>query len=193
MPARIWKAEQAERQIRDMPEQSEFLTKRFRLTPIGPDQVSDDWLRWTGDAELMGQMNAPARKMRRVDLQQYVAAGKKSGRAIIGIYDRQNNAHAGIYEIQLSPQHKNATFNVLIDQKRYVLSVILRETDPVLLRFLKERYGIQKAVAKVVDTYLPALRYYEEVQWMKEGVLRGEHRSVDGTRRVDVIQFGKLL
>jgi hypothetical protein len=133
------------------------------------------------------------RKMRRRDLQQYVAAAKKIGHAIVGIYEKQNNAHAGIYEIQLSPQHKNVTLNVLIDQKRYDLSVILRETEPVLLKFLKERYGMQKAVAKVVETYLPALRYYEEAQWMKEGVLRGEHPSLDGKRRVDVIQFGKLL
>lgn len=176
-----------------MPEQSEFLTKRFRLTPIGPDQVSDDWVRWTGDAELMRQMNAPVRKMRRRDLQQYVVAAKKGGRAIVGIYEKQNGAHVGIYEISLSPQHKNVTLNVLIDQKRYDFSIVLRETDPVLLKFLKERYGMQKAVAKVVETYLPALRYYEDVQWMKEGVLRGEHPSLDGTRRLDVVQFGRLL
>lgn len=176
-----------------MSEQSEFLTKRFRLVPIGPDQVSEDWVRWTGDAELMRQMNVPLRKLRRRDLQQYVIASKKGGLAIVGIYEKQNGAHAGIYEIQLTPQHKSVTLNVLVDPKRYDLSNVLRETDPVLLKFLKERYGMQKAVAKVVETYLPAVRHYEGSQWMKEGVLRGERPSVDGTRRLDIIQFGKLL
>lgn len=176
-----------------MHEQSEFETKRFRLTSIGPDQVSDDWVRWTGDAQLMRQINVPLRKLKRRDIQQYVIAAKKTGRAIVGIYEKQSGAHVGIYEIALNSQNRNVTLNVLIDQQRYDLSIVLRETDPVLLKFLAARYGMQKAVAKVVETYLPAVRHYEETEWMKEGILRGEHPSVDGSRRLDVIQFGKLL
>lgn len=176
-----------------MPEQSELQTKRFRLSPIGPDQVSDDWVRWTGDAQLMRQVNVPLRKLTRRDIQQYVVAARKTGRTIVGIYEKQSGAHIGVYEIALDPQNRNVTLNVLINQKRYDLSVVLRETDPVLLKFLAAHYGMQKAVAKVVETYLPAVRHYEATEWMKEGVLRGEHPSVDGSRRLDVIQFGKLL
>ena len=85
------------------------------------------------------------------------------------------------------------TIDVLVDQRRYDLANVLRETDPVLLNYLAGRFGLEKAVAKIVETYRPAILHFEQSGWLKEGVLRQENPAVSGQGRLDVVQFGKLL
>jgi hypothetical protein len=176
-----------------MAESLELMTKRFRLSPISPDKVSDNWLGWTRDPVIMAQLNARPAKLTRADLQRYVAVSWKSKRAILGIYARASGDHIGLYEGSIDSRNDNVTLDVLIDQRRYGLSNVLAETDPVLLKFLATQRGIEKAIALVVETYAPAIKHYEATGWLKEGVLRQEHPAAIGTGRVDVVQFGRLL
>ena len=176
-----------------MPRFSELLTKRFRLAPIGPDKVSDDWVRWTGDPILMSQLNARAMRLTRADIQGYVAAAWRSRRMIIGIYARPTTQHVGLYEAVVDGRHGNLTLDVLVDQHRYDLSNVLSETDPALLDFFVSQHRIEKAIALVVETYAPLIRHYEGTGWLREGVLRQEYQAVAGTRRLDAVQFGRLL
>lgn len=171
----------------------EILTKRFRLTPITPVTVTDDWLRWTSDQELMGQMNARVLKLTRTDLQRYLVTAQQQKRAVVGIYARKDGVHVGLYETEISEEHRNVTIDVLVDQRRYDLANVLRETDPALLSYLAARFGLEKAVAKVVETYKPVILHFEQTGWLKEGILRKESPSISGIERLDVIQFGKLL
>ncbi len=141
----------------------------------------------------MGQLNARVAKLTRADLRRYVLAARKSGRSIVGIYTRAGGDHVGLYETEVNPQHANVAINVLIDQKRYDLTNVLSETDPVLLDFLAKARGVEKAVAMIVETYVPAIRHFESTRWHKEGILRQEYPSANGSRRLDVVQFGRLL
>jgi hypothetical protein len=172
----------------------EILTKRFRLTPITPVMVSDEWLRWTSDPQLMGQMNARVAKLTRADLQRYLVEAQRQKRAVVGIYGRKDRSHIGLYETEINEENRLVTIDTLIDQHRYDLANILRETDPALLSYMAGRFGLEKAVAKVVETYKPLILHLEESGWLKEGVLRQENPSaVAGFDRLNVIQFGKLL
>jgi hypothetical protein len=176
-----------------MSEKKELLTKRFRLSPLTPDKVSDNWIRWTGDPVLMSQLNARTARLSRADLQRYVTAAWQRKRTILGIYAKANGDHIGLYEAAIDPRNANVTLDVLVDQQRYDLSNVLSETDPVLLEFLARQRGVEKAVAMVVETYIPAIRHFEATGWLKEGLLRQEYPAVAGNRRLDVIQFGRLL
>jgi hypothetical protein len=176
-----------------MSENKELLTRRFRLAPITRDKVSDNWIRWTGDPVLMSQLNARPAKLSRADLQRYVASAWQQKRAILGIYAKADGDHIGLYEAAIDRRNANVTLDVLVDQQRYDFSNVLSETDPVLLEFLAKARGIEKAVALVVETYAPAIRHFEATGWLREGLLRQEYPAVAGNRRLDVIQFGRLL
>jgi hypothetical protein len=176
-----------------MSEKRELLTRRFRLIPVSPDRVSDNWIKWTADPVLMSQLNARTAKLTRADLQRYVVSAYKRKRTIVGIYVKANGDHIGLYEAAIDPRNANVTLDVLIDQQRYDLSNVLSETDPVLLDFLARERGVEKAIALVVETYVPAIKHFEATGWKREGLLRQEYPAVDGKRRLDVIQFGRLL
>jgi hypothetical protein len=171
----------------------ELLTKHFRLAPMRPDMVSDNWVRWSRDPVLMAQLNARALQPTRADIQRYVVASWKSKRMIIGIYALANGEHIGIYEATIDPRHGNVRLDMLVDQHRYAMSRVLPETDPALLRFFAEEHRVEKAMAQVVETYTALISHLEGTGWLKEGVLRQEHVAVSGNRRLDAVQFGRLL
>lgn len=176
-----------------MSEKRELLTRRFRLSPVSPDRVSDSWIRWTADPVMMSQLNARTAKLTRADLQRYVVSAYKRKRTIVGIYAKANGDHVGLYEAAIDQRNANVTLDVLIDQQRYDLSNVLSETDPVLLDYLAKERGVEKAVAQIVETYVPAIKHFEATGWLREGLLRQEYPAVAGNRRLDVIQFGRLL
>ena len=176
-----------------MPQITDVRTKRFRISPISPDKVSDAWIRWTSDPVLMAQMNARVIKVTRADLQRYVAAAWKTKRMILGIYTLTDGDHIGLYEAAIDPRNANVTFDTLVDQQKFILPNVLSETDPALLEFLGKQLRLEKAVAQIVETNAPLIRHYEGTGWVKEGVLRQEVEAVAGGRRLDMVQFGRLL
>jgi len=62
-----------------------------------------------------------------------------------------------------------------------------------LLEFLGKQLRLEKAVAQIVETNAPLIRHYESTGWVKEGVLRQEVEAAAGGRRLDMVQFGRLL
>lgn len=172
---------------------SGLTTAHFKLRLMTPAMVTDRWVGWTRDPVLMAQLNSRLLNLSRIDIQGYVANAIASKRAIIGIFSKRNDEHVGLYEAVADPQHRNVTIDVLVDREQHDLQKVLRETDPVLLADLRSRFKMEKAVTMVVGTYLPAIRHFESTGWNREGVLREDYPSADGTSRVDVVQFGKEL
>jgi hypothetical protein len=179
--------------MKPMSQITELLTKRFRLAPISPDKVSDNWVRWTGDPVLMSQLNARVMKLTRADIQRYVAAAWKNRRMIIGIYARTTGDHIGLYEAAVDARNASVKLDMLIDPQGYSLSDVLSETDPPLLGFFAKQHRVEKAIAQVVETNSALISHLAATGWHKEGVLRQEYAAVAGNRRLDAVQFGLLL
>jgi hypothetical protein len=176
-----------------MPQKSEILTKRFRLAPISPDKVGEDWVRWSRDPVLMSQLNARVVQLTRADIQRYVAASWKNKRMVIGIYALFDGAHIGIYEAAIDARHGNVRIDMLVDPQRYALPNVLPETDPALLDFFATEHRIEKAIVQAVETNTPVIRHLEATGWRREGVLRKEYVAASGNRRLDAVQFGRLI
>jgi hypothetical protein len=176
-----------------MTRKSELLTKGYRLTPISPDKVSDNWIRWMNDPVLSSRRNVRAVKVTSADLQRHVVMSWKGGHMIIGIYARANGDHIGLYTLSIDRGNGNVTLDAMIGQQGYDLSSVLSQTDPVLLDFLAKEHRIEKAATLVVETNAPFIRHLEATGWQKEGVLQQEYPALSGGRRLDAIQFGRLL
>jgi hypothetical protein len=171
----------------------DLLTPNYRLRLMTPAMVTDRWVGWTADKSLMGKLNSKTLKLKKPDVQRYVASAIAGRRAIVGIFRLTDGDHAGLYEIALDRRHRIASLDILVDLKRYGLREVLTETDPVLLADLKNRFGVEKASVMVPVTFVEAIRHFESAGWMKEGLLRAEYPAVEEGKRTDVVHFGQLL
>jgi hypothetical protein len=171
----------------------DLFTPNYRLRLMTPAMVTDRWVGWTADRSLMNKLNSKTLKLKKADIQRYVASVTSGRRAIIGIFRLADGDHVGLYEIALDHRHRVANLDVLIDLKRYSLNDVLSETDPVLLADLKNRFGVHKAAAMVPITFKEAIGHFESAGWLKEGVLRAEYPAVEEGKRTDAVHFGQLL
>jgi hypothetical protein len=145
------------------------------------------------DPVLTSQLNVEALKVTRADLQRHVVDTWERGQMIIGIYARVSGDHIGLYTVSVDRRNGNVGLDAMIGQQRYDLDSVLSETDPVLLDFLAKEHRAEKAATVVVETNVPLIRHLETTGWQKEGVLRQEYQATSGGRRLDGVQFGRLL
>ena len=171
----------------------DLFTPNYRLRLMTPAMVTDRWIGWTADRSLMNKLNSKTLKLKKADVQRYVASAIAGRRAIVGIFRLADGDHAGLYEIALDQRHRLANLDILVDLKRYSLEGVLGETDRVLLADLNIRFGVQKAAALVPATFKEVIRHFESAGWLKEGILRSEFPGVEADERVDAVQFGQLL
>jgi hypothetical protein len=168
-------------------------TENYRLLLMRPDMVTDAWVQWANDRVLMRQINSKLRKTTRAHIQDYVLKATLDKRAIIGIFERATMAHVGVCEILFDQVHRNANLDILIDFKSHDLRRIMDEAIPALLQDLKSRFGAEKAVILAPQSYQSLVEYLNQSQWQKEGVLRAEFPHASENRRMDGLQYGRLI
>lgn len=171
----------------------EFATKNFVLRYMTPPMVTERWVSWTSNNFLMGQINSRTTNLNKIDLQRYVATAIKNQRAIFGIFRKSDFEHIGLYDVMVDMRHRIANLDVLVEIPKIDLHTTLSETDPFFLAYLRHKMGFQKAAAQVPATFKDLLKHYEKSGWLKEGILREELPGLKANRRVDAVQFGKLL
>lgn len=160
-------------------------------------ETASEWVVWGNDARVRRALNAPARPITLQNIVDYLRDGPKNGRYCIGIARRVAGRPAekmiGVFEVLITAGHRNATIDMILDPDAPDAYLAISATMPQLLAELAKR-GIEKAVAKVIARHELALRYLLSSDWKKEAELRHELvDATDPTKRVDVLQFGKLL
>ena len=167
-------------------------TARFRLRSLIPVDVTERWLKWSADPEVMGPLNAPVAPMTRRDLEAYIAGFDNSNGYLVGIFTRPENRLIGFYMISVERPHAVASFNVLIGDKAYWGQKVINETRAALLDLLFAERGVEKAYGRPLARNFPAVFNYQAQGWKLEGVLRGQVKSVTDGSRLDQYQFGML-
>ena len=165
-------------------------TDRFYLRLLTPEDASERWSAWLGDIEVMEPLNTRLRKPTIAQLRKHIAGYDQKTRLLIGIFDRANDLHVGLYGIDLDLRHGLATFNVMIGDKAYWGRGTVLETRAALLDRLFLRMEIEKAVGMPMARNFPAIFNYRAQGWKLEGVLKEHRVSSHRKGRVDQLQFG---
>lgn len=167
-------------------------TEHYILRSLTAQDVSENWLRWSHDPEIMNPINTPVMQAKRENLQNYVRTFDRKAAYIIGIYSKANGAHVGIYQLSLSLQQRTITFNVLIGEKSHWGRNAVIETRAALLDYFFETCGMEKAIGMPLARNFPMIYNYKAQGWKLEGILRQQCMSMDGNKRFDQYQFGLL-
>jgi hypothetical protein len=168
-------------------------TQNYHLALMQPNMITDAWISWANNGPIMRQVNAKTRKANRADIVDYVLDAMAKQRAILGIFSKSNAAQIGIVEVLFDQNHRNMNLDILIDFKTFNSKSVLDEILPALLGELKARFGAEKAVVVLPETYLALTSYFEESTWRKEGTLRSELPHATENRRINAVQFGLSL
>jgi RimJ/RimL family protein N-acetyltransferase len=166
-------------------------TDRFRLRSLKPSDVSERWLRWVADAEIVHPLNAPVRQLTRQELAGYVASFDNRRQYLVGVFEKTAGAHIGFFWIEVDA-HDAATFNVVIGAKDWWGKGVVNECRAALLDYFFDEAKVAKACGGPLARNFPAIFNYKAQGWIYEGALRGHFRSVVDGSRLDQLRFRLL-
>lgn len=167
-------------------------TARFRLRSLKPADVSQRWLGWAKDPDVMGPLNAPVSNMTPQELANYIATSDNNARFLIGVFDKETGIQIGFFMIDVDKTHHFATFNLVIGEKSWWGKGVVNEARGALLDHFFDERGIHKVCGGPLARNFPAIFNYKAQGWRHEGTLRGQCQSVADGSRLDQYQFGLL-
>jgi RimJ/RimL family protein N-acetyltransferase len=167
-------------------------TARFIVRSTTPADASDRWCDWSGDPDIMGPLNVPARRMTKQDLVRYISNFDDNRGYLIGIFTKAMSQQIGFFMVEINKLHATASFNLVIGDKQYWGKGVVNEVRAALLDEFFENRGIEKAYGTPLARNFPAVFNYKAQGWKLEGVMRGHCKAVTDDARLDQYQFGML-
>lgn len=170
----------------------EFSTGRFLVRSLRPADITQRYVDWWNDPQVMAGI---ARPMRRMTVEQHRQRIERqfNNRTNFhwGYFDKEKDLLVGFLTIFYTPFHKVAELNTVIGDRDYWGQEILLEMVDAGFEFLFETLGAEKLTGKAIARNLPTIFINKALGFKVEGVLRQEWRYEDG-QRMDVIAFGML-
>ncbi len=164
-------------------------TRRFIVRTLTPLDANPRWIAWAADKEVMDPLNVAVRAWSTPELQRYIAGFDQVAHLLVGVYDKKGGNQIGFYMIDVDPQHRLATFNVVIGDRAFWGEKVVNETRAALLDYVFTRRGVDKAVGHPLARNFPAIFNYRAQGWRLEGILKAHRAAFDGSGRLDQYSF----
>ncbi len=156
-----------------------------------PEDITDRYIAWAKDPELMENLNTPARIVNRKQLESYIKKFDNRTKFHLGVFDKTNDHHLGFFTVYSDTKNRSAQTNVVIGDRDYWGKGVVLEARGAILDFLFDVLGVQKVWGTPFERNFPSIFNYKAQGFTCEGVLRKHVVSVQG-KRVDQYIFGLL-
>lgn len=166
-------------------------SENFFLRSMTPTDITNRYIDWAKDAELMENLNAPPREIDREQLTRYLKRFNNRTSYHLGLFSKDSGLHVGFYTVFIDPRARTAQTNVVIGDRDFWGKGVVLETRAVIIDFLFDRLGIERIWGSPFERNFPSIFNYKAQGFVCEGVLRRHGVRVNG-ERVDQYIFGLL-
>lgn len=165
-------------------------TDRFVVRSGAREDVTDDFLAWLADPEVMIGLNLPQRKLSRTQAVRYVLAHDNRTRFFLLVCDKADGRAIGFFIVTADPKHRCAETSVVIGDRDYWGKNVVIEVRSAILDFLFDTLDMHKVLGKPHGRNFSSIFNYKAMSFECEAVLREQMRAVDdGTARLDQLIF----
>ena len=166
-------------------------TERFILRSMAPTDITNRYIAWAADAELMQNVNSPPRDMSREQLARYVGRFNNRSSFHLGVFCKEDGLQIGFYNVHCDLRSRTAQTAVIIGDRNFWGQKVVVETRGRILEFLFDEVGMEKVWGTPFDRNFPSIYNYKAQGFQLEGILRSHRVAADG-RRVNQYMFGLL-
>ena len=167
-------------------------SERLVLETLTPANMSDDYIAWLQDPEILKYLEIRHSKQTREKIITFVQSMLESDdNLLMGIFLQDGKKHIG--NIKLGPVHKiypRADIGIIIGDKNSWGKGYASEAIDTLCRIAFETLGLRRVQAGAYASNGGSIKAFEKVGFKKEGVLK-DHWILDG-KPEDEILFARL-
>ena len=168
-------------------------TERFVVRSMRPSDLTDNYLKWIADPELMRNLNTqPMIKTREAEADR-LKAYDNSSNFQFGAFVKPDNELIGFFQVRIDRPHKLAEVSVVIGNRDWWGRGAVVEARGAIIDFLFDRLKLEKIWGMPQARNFAAIANYRKQGFRLEGVLRGHNESAyDKGRRLDFAVFSML-
>jgi RimJ/RimL family protein N-acetyltransferase len=168
-------------------------TERFIVRSMGPNDATDNYMKWIADPDLMRNLNtAPMIKTREEEMAR-LKSYDNSSNFQFGAFVKPDNLLIGFFQVRIDRHHKLAEVSVVIGNREWWGRDVVIEARGAILNFLFDRLKLEKIWGMPQARNFAAVANYRKQGFRLEGILRGHNESAyDRTKRLDFAVFSLL-
>lgn len=168
-------------------------TERFIVRSMTGNDLTENYMKWIADPELMRNLNTlPMHKTREEEAQR-MKAYDNSTNFQFGAFTRQDNKLIGFFQVRIDRPHKLAEISVVIGDRQWWGRNAVLEARGAIIDFLFDRLKLEKIWGMPQVRNFAAVANYRKQGFRLEGVLRGHNESAyERGKRLDFAVFSLL-
>ena len=167
-------------------------TNGFILKSLTPADVTERFLAWLSDKEMLEGLNIADIQFDAPKLKNFISQFDNQRNYFIGIFDKKSSLLVGFYTIDVNLLHKTALLTTGIGEKAYQGRHTLWATIDALLDYFYAVRDIHKFVGRILSSNIKMLfNFKDNPRFILEAVLKDECLLTSG-ERVDVLSFASF-
>ena len=166
-------------------------SENYFLRSMTPTDITNRYIDWAKDAELMENLNTPPKEIDREQLIRYLKRFNNKTSYHLGLFTKESGLHIGFYTVFVDARTRTAQTNVVIGDRDFWGKGVVLETRAVIIDFLFDALGMERVWGSPFERNFPSIFNYKAQGFTCEGVLRKHGLRVSG-ERVDQYIFGLL-
>ena len=167
-------------------------TTRFTLTSMLREDVTEAFVTWMADPEVMVGLNMHRRRLTRVQAVRFVLGFDNHKRFCLGIKDKVTKSLIGFFILDCDPIQQCTETSVVIGDKNFWGKNVVMETRSCLLDFLFNHMKMVKVIGRPHGRNFSSIYNYKALGFTCEAVLRQQMKAIQGEQRLDQLVFGIL-
>ena len=163
-------------------------TNRLYLKPLSLEHVSDAYVNWLNDAEVIRYLESGG-DYTREKLQDFLSYVEKNKILFWAIHLKSNNKHIGNIKIDpINHRHGFGEYGILMGERSEWGKGYAREASEIVIQYcFSSKLNLRKVVLGVVRDNVAAFALYQNLGFITEGIYK-EHGIYDG-KKCDIIRM----
>jgi RimJ/RimL family protein N-acetyltransferase len=163
-------------------------TNRLYLKPLSLEHVSDAYVNWLNDAEVIRYLESGGNYTRE-KLQDFLSSVEKNKILFWAIHLKSNNKHIGNIKIDpINLRHGFGEYGILMGERSEWGKGYAREASEIVIQYcFSPELNLRKVVLGVVRDNVAAYALYQNMGFITEGIYK-EHGIYEG-KKCDIIRM----
>jgi len=164
-------------------------TERFTIRSIEREDVTDSFLAWLTDDDVVIGMNMPQRQMTIAQAIRWVLSFDNDKRFFLLVLDTQTGTPIGFFTATIDG-HNVAETAVVVGDRAYWGQNVVMEARGAILDLLFDTLKVHKVIGKPHGRNFASIYNYGAMGFTCEAVLREQMKAIQKDERLDQLVYG---
>lgn len=168
-------------------------TERFIVRSMRAKDITDDYLKWIADPDLMRNLNTATMRKTREQEAERLKGYDNTSTFQFGVFVKPEGELIGFYQLRIDRNHKLAELSVVIGNRDWWGRNAVVESRRAIIDFLFGRMKLEKIWGMPQTRNFAAIANYRKQGFRLEGILRAHNENAyDRRKRLDFAVFSLL-